>query len=126
MTATPVYPPFLSAPRLSGRDLIRVPLRLSEGCWRWDFAALELLEREGWRVDAMISDISMPRLNGLALVARVRAGLPQLPIILMSGFEPVAVDADAVVPPDVVRLQKPFPLEVLLPLLHDLRGSAVP
>ena len=89
-------------------------------------AALELLEREGWRVDAMISDISMPRLNGLALVARVRAGLPQLPIILMSGFEPVAVDADSVVPPDVVRLQKPFPLEVLLPLLHDLRGSAVP
>ncbi|MBK6845826.1 MAG: response regulator [Gemmatimonadetes bacterium] len=89
-------------------------------------AALELLEREGWRVDAMISDISMPRLNGLALVARVRARLPQLPIILMSGFEPVAVDADAVVPPDVVRLQKPFPLEVLLPLLHDLRGSAVP
>ena len=83
------------------------------------------LEREGWRVDAMISDISMPRLNGLALVARVRARLPQLPIILMSGFEPVAVDADAVVPPDVVRLQKPFPLEVLLPLLHDLRGSAV-
>jgi two-component system cell cycle sensor histidine kinase/response regulator CckA len=88
-------------------------------------AALELLEREGWRVDAMISDISMPRLNGLALVARVRARLPQLPIILMSGFEPVAVDADAVVPPDVARLQKPFPLEVLLPLLHDLRGSAV-
>ncbi len=41
MTATPVYPPFLSAPRLSGRDLIRVPLRLSEGCWRWDFAAME-------------------------------------------------------------------------------------
>nr|MBP9107484.1 response regulator [Gemmatimonadaceae bacterium] len=74
----------------------------------------------------MISDISMPRLNGLTLVARVRARLPQLPIILMSGFEPVAVDADSVVPPDVVRLQKPFPLEVLLPLLHDLRGSAVP
>jgi cystathionine beta-lyase len=41
LTATPVYPPFLSAPRLSGRSLIKVPLAISEGEWRWDFAALE-------------------------------------------------------------------------------------
>ena len=41
LTATPVYPPFLSAPRLSGRELIRAPLRLSEGFWGWDFDAME-------------------------------------------------------------------------------------
>lgn len=41
MTATPVYPPFLSAPRLSWRELVRVPLRLFEGHWGWDFKALE-------------------------------------------------------------------------------------
>jgi cystathionine beta-lyase len=41
LTATPVYPPFLSAPRLSGRELVKVPLRLSEARWSWDFAALE-------------------------------------------------------------------------------------
>ena len=41
LTATPVYPPFLSAPGLSGRALVKVPLRLSEGRWGWDFAALE-------------------------------------------------------------------------------------
>jgi cystathionine beta-lyase len=40
LTATPVYPPFLSAPQLSGRELVRVPLRLSDGHWGWDFAAL--------------------------------------------------------------------------------------
>ena len=41
LTATPVYPPFLSAPRLCGRDLVQVPLRLCDGHWGWDFAALE-------------------------------------------------------------------------------------
>jgi len=41
LTATPVYPPFLSAPRLSGRSLSAVPLRLADGHWGWDFAALE-------------------------------------------------------------------------------------
>jgi cystathionine beta-lyase len=41
LTATPVYPPFLSAPRLCGRELVQVPLRLSNAHWDWDFAALE-------------------------------------------------------------------------------------
>ncbi len=41
LTATPVYPPFLSAPALCGRDLVKVPLRLSGARWGWDFAALE-------------------------------------------------------------------------------------
>ena len=41
LTATPVYPPFLSAPGLAGKQLAAVPLRLAENGWRWDFAAME-------------------------------------------------------------------------------------
>ncbi len=41
LTATPVYPPFLSAPRLAGRELVTVSLCLSDGQWGWDFAAME-------------------------------------------------------------------------------------
>ena len=41
LTATPVYPPFLSAPGLSGRVLTTVPLVLSGGAWGWDFDQLE-------------------------------------------------------------------------------------
>jgi cystathionine beta-lyase len=39
-TATPVYPPFLSAPRLAGRRLLTAPLICHDDRWRWDFAAV--------------------------------------------------------------------------------------
>lgn len=41
ITATPVYPPFMSAPRFSGCALQTVPLVQREGRWVWDWPALE-------------------------------------------------------------------------------------
>ena len=41
VTATPIYPPFLSAPGLADRKLIAVPLAESSGRWLWDFGRLE-------------------------------------------------------------------------------------
>ena len=40
LTATPIYPPFLSAPRLAGRQLGRVELTFADGHWQWDKNAL--------------------------------------------------------------------------------------
>ena len=41
LTAIPVYPPFLSAPRLAGRKLATASLALSGDAWGWDFARME-------------------------------------------------------------------------------------
>jgi cystathionine beta-lyase len=41
LTATPVYPPFLTAPKLSGRALATVPLISAGGRWTFDFERLE-------------------------------------------------------------------------------------
>lgn len=41
ITFTPVYPPFMSAPPLSGRALVQVPLQLTGGHWGLDLEALE-------------------------------------------------------------------------------------
>lgn len=38
---TPVYPPFMSAPPLSRRALVKVPLRLHNGRWEMDLEELE-------------------------------------------------------------------------------------
>lgn len=39
-TATPVYPPFMSAPRNSQRRTIGIPLVQHKSRWQWDFAQL--------------------------------------------------------------------------------------
>lgn len=41
LTMTPIYPPFLSAPKLSERTLATVPMVQDGGRWLIDFAALE-------------------------------------------------------------------------------------
>ena len=41
LTATPIYPPFLSAPRFSGRQLQRAELDNRPDGWRWDKNALK-------------------------------------------------------------------------------------
>ncbi len=41
ITATPVYPPFLSAPAHADRHLVRVPLTQKGQRWEWDYEALE-------------------------------------------------------------------------------------
>lgn len=44
-TAVPVYPPFMSAPSLSGRQLQTIPLVRDGQHWVWDFDALAALGR---------------------------------------------------------------------------------
>lgn len=41
LTATPIYPPFLSAPHFSGRHLQRAELACTDGHWQWDKLALK-------------------------------------------------------------------------------------
>jgi cysteine-S-conjugate beta-lyase len=41
LTATPIYPPFLSAPEYGNRRAIRVAMLEAEGRWHWDLDALE-------------------------------------------------------------------------------------
>lgn len=41
VSPSPIYPPFMSAPRLSDRSLVRIPMRQSEQRWLIDFDALE-------------------------------------------------------------------------------------
>lgn len=41
VSATPVYPPFLSAPRYQGCEVVRVPMTEAEGRWTWDLDRLD-------------------------------------------------------------------------------------
>lgn len=41
LTATPVYPPFFTASRFSGREVLTIDLAEVDGRWEWDWPALE-------------------------------------------------------------------------------------
>lgn len=56
MTATPVYPPFLGAPDYANRELIKVPLRLTnDDTWTLDFDAMEAAVKPNTRLFILCS-----------------------------------------------------------------------
>jgi cysteine-S-conjugate beta-lyase len=55
MTASPVYPPFLSAPDYAGRNLITVPLALDGQQWQLDFQAMEAAVQSNTRIFVLCS-----------------------------------------------------------------------
>ncbi len=70
-------------------------------------AGLEIVATQA--VDAVLVDLTMPRMNGAEVVAALRATHPRLPIVLCTGYDrdrkgPVQADA---------YLPKPFRIEVL-------------
>ena len=83
---------FLIERRLVGRLIQRSAgldvLEAADG-----YEALELIEREGPVV--VLTDMQMPRMTGLELVAEVRTKFPHIPVILMTahGSEELAIQA---------------------------------
>jgi DNA-binding NtrC family response regulator len=58
-------------------------------------AALAALEREGGTLDLVISDLHMPGVDGFALLARVRASWPDLPVLVLTGDASTASSVEA-------------------------------
>ncbi|MBA3459867.1 MAG: response regulator [Deltaproteobacteria bacterium] len=80
-------------------------------------AGLDLVEHE--RIDAVLVDLTMPRMSGAEVVTQLRARRPALPIVLCTGYDRDRrgpVNADAYLP-------KPFRIEALEQTLAKLLGA---
>jgi two-component system, cell cycle response regulator CpdR len=64
-------------------------------------------------VDAIVSDVVMPRLNGVQLMAALAVSHPQLPVVLMSGFASHELEGRGIAAPCAL-LTKPFSAERLV------------
>lgn len=86
-------------------------------------AALEKLHADG-SFDAIITDVRMPRMNGIELLERVSIEHPELSsrAIVISGF----VDSATSLPPHFVLLRKPCDTEHLLDALHACTSRQSP
>jgi len=78
-------------------------------------AGLAVVERQD--IDAVLVDLSMPRMNGAELVIAIRKHKPTLPVVLCSGFVrgEITVQADAYLP-------KPFRMDALEQTLTKILG----
>ena len=77
---------------------------------------LEKLAEEA--VDAVLSDVVMPEMDGLEFLARVKERAPEVPVILMSGQATVTTAVKAMQLGAVEYVEKPVGLDRLL---HTLR-----
>lgn len=102
------------------RGLQRAGYRVSEACDGVD--ALAVLEREQ-DVDLVLSDVVMPRMDGVALVARLAREWPNVRVLMMSGYSDPALGA---LPSDVRLLAKPFRTRELLAQLSALLNRPTP
>lgn len=75
--------------------------------------ALQAVGERSAKFDAVVSDIVMPRLNGVELLQALSVSHPELPIILMSGYATEQLTERGIAAPCSV-LNKPFSRERLL------------
>jgi two-component system cell cycle sensor histidine kinase/response regulator CckA len=75
--------------------------------------ALDLIERGAAPVELVVSDIIMPRLNGVELMKVLAVTHPEVPVILISAYAQGELAAMGVAAPCGV-VPKPFPAERLV------------
>lgn len=86
--------------------------------------ALEVFHGRNREIDLILSDVSMPIMNGLEFVRAVFQSDPHANVILMSGYQPYDT-----VPEELERvcklLRKPFAPGALVTAVKDCLGSRV-
>lgn len=75
--------------------------------------ALELIRLASAQLGVVVSDIVMPRINGVQLLESISALRPELPVILMSGYGTEQLAERGIATPCGV-LSKPFPADRLI------------
>ncbi len=76
--------------------------------------ALEMIIDDPARYKLVITDIRMPQMDGITFAKRIRAIIPKLPIMFMTGEVSDESREQALALGNVAFLEKPFPLEETL------------
>ena len=76
--------------------------------------------RSGQHVDAIITDVIMPGMNGRQFADAAVVIAPQVKVMFMTGYSRNAIVHHGRLDPGVILLQKPFSREELSSRIHDL------
>ncbi len=89
--------------------------------------ALAILEREGGKVDVVVSDLNMPDMNGISLFKNVARKFPGLEkrFVFITGGVLMAESSDFFKSVDNPCLEKPFKFDEILAAVDQWTGSSV-
>ena len=87
-------------------------------------AALEMLDR--MNAGLVVCDVQLPRMDGHALLKRIKALRPELPVVLMTAYGTIQKAVAAMRDGAVDYLVKPFEAEVLITLVGRFFASVEP
>jgi CheY-like chemotaxis protein len=76
--------------------------------------AMRVIERDDGTIRLLLTDVVMPRMNGLQLAKNVGVQRPQMPILYMSGHVDPAGLGEGTLPVGAALISKPFSQELLV------------
>ena len=87
------------------------------------YLALAAIQAAPEGIGLVVSDVRMPGMSGLDLALEVRRSWPNLPLLLMSAYDPPELGSSHAGLVDVPLLRKPFSNDDLLRLVAALLPS---
>ena len=84
--------------------------------------AIALCADPSRKIDLILTDVVMPEMSGMDLVAHVHESRPGLPVLFMSGYPQDVIAHQGLVSGDVNLLEKPFTRNALLRAVREVLG----
>jgi PAS domain S-box-containing protein len=88
--------------------------------------ALAICAAEPDRIALVLTDVVMPEMGAAALIARLRARRPGLPVLLMSGYSETALGVPQLDTPGIALIEKPFEPDALARRVRAVLDAAGP
>jgi len=85
--------------------------------------ALALAQDASEAIDLLLTDIVMPRMNGLELAKEIRALRPGILVLFMSGYTDSNVVSQGMIDADAPFIQKPFTAAALYRKVEEVLGG---
>lgn len=87
--------------------------------------ALKAVARFSGDLDLLLTDVVMPGMNGRALAEQLKARIPGLKVLYMSGYTDSFIAGHGVLEPGTQLIHKPFSEEALLRHIRDVLDARV-
>ncbi|HTJ69261.1 MAG TPA: response regulator [Actinospica sp.] len=109
------------------RDLVGLMVRrggYEAVCLPTPAAALDVIRREHASFDALVTDMVMAGMTGLELARVARTYMPELPVLIMSGYTAGTLPDGEALPEGMALIRKPFTKDALLHAVAQVLGGA--